>query len=205
MTALLLEGVRGSLGRRPVGPYSLHVDPGEVVVLVGPNGSGKTTCLHLALGLRRARAGRVEVYGLPVGPTRPPTDTGAALLDDGLDPDATARADLAQLAPLRRSTPGIDEVLAVVGLADAADTPTGTFSAGMVRRLGLARALLGRPGLLVLDEPTASLDDAAGAWLAELLTELAHDGVAVLLTSHDPGFLAAVGGRRIEVAGCRTC
>lgn len=204
MTALELHAVRGSLGRRPVGPYTFQVHPGETVALVGANGSGKTTGLHYALGLRRATAGRVVVHGEPVGPTRPPVDVGAALLDDGLDPDLTARADLALLAPLRRPDPGIDEVLAVVGLAHAADAPAGAFSAGMVRRLGLARALLGRPSLLVLDEPTASLDDAAGTWLAALLHELNDDGVAIVLTSHDPAFLTAVGGRRIEVARCRT-
>ncbi len=204
MRALELVGATARLGRRPVGPYDLAADPGEVVVLVGPNGSGKTTGLHLALGLRRLTGGSACVMGRPTSPTRPPQGAGVSLLDDGFDPDGSAREDLALLAPLRGPEPGIDEVLEVVGLGTATDQPIGSFSAGMVRRLGLARALLGAPPLLVLDEPTASLDEGAGAWLAALLHDLAADGVAVVLTSHDHAFLHALGGRRVEVASCRT-
>lgn len=130
VTTLELHAVRGSLGRRPVGPYTFQVHEGETVALVGANGSGKTTGLHYALGLRRATTGRVVVHGEPVGPSRPPFDVGAALLDDGLDPDLTARSDLALLAPLRRAEPGIDEVLGVVGLAHTAARPPGRSQPG---------------------------------------------------------------------------
>jgi ABC-type multidrug transport system ATPase subunit len=199
-----LRGVTGRLGRRRVGPYDLEVGRGEVVALVGVNGSGKTTSLHLALGLRRHDGGSVQIGGRPVDHRRPPQGVGASLLDDGHLPWLGARRQLALLASLRPGPPGPEAVLELVGLADAADAPTSTYSAGMLRRFGLARALLGAPPVLVLDEPTAALDEVAGEWLAGVLVELCSGGSSVLVATHDAALIDAVGPEVLEVAGCRT-
>lgn len=199
-----MHEVRATLGRREVGPYDLRVAPGEVVCLVGPNGAGKTTGLHLLLGLRRRRAGHVAIAGRPVDQRNPPQGAGVSLLDDGIVPWSSARAHLEVLRPLRPGRPGPVEALELVGLGEAIDQPAGTFSAGMVRRLGLARALLGSPRLLVLDEPTASLDDAAGAWLADLVRERADEGVGILIASHDPALAALLEPRVVRVERCHT-
>lgn len=202
--AAALAGAQASLGGARVGPYDLHIDPGEIVALVGPNGAGKTTALHLLLGLRRLAAGTARVAGAPVTTTRPPVGAGVSLLDDGSRPWLTAHQELADIVAVRPGAPGRDQVLALVGLADAAHRRTGEYSAGMVRRLGLARALVGGPRLLVLDEPTASLDREAGAWLGGVLRELAGEGVAVLMATHDPVLLEHVGARLVPIEGCRT-
>ncbi len=204
MSAAALAQARARLDGRPVGPYDLAVDPGEIVALVGPNGAGKTTALHLLLGLRPLASGRAEVFGAPVTVTRPPAGAGVSLLDDGHRPWLTGREELAELAAIRPGVPDPAATLALVGLADAADTPTGAYSAGMLRRLGLARALIGAPELLVLDEPTASLDRDAGAWLGGILTDLAAEGAAVLVATHDPELLDATDARCVAVEQCRT-
>ena len=199
-----MERVVARLGRLPVGPYDLVVEPGRIVVLVGPNGAGKTTCLHLLLGLRGRDGGTVEIGGRPVDPHTPPTGTGVALLDDGHLPWLSAVDQLRLVADLRPGDPGPFDALDLVGLGEAADQPTATYSAGMLRRFGLARAFLGRPQVLVLDEPTASLDEAAGRWLGDVLREQAEAGVAVLVASHDPVLLEALGGRLVAIDHCRT-
>lgn len=201
---LVLHRVTARLGRREVGPYDLRVAPGEVVALVGPNGAGKTTALHLLLGLRRRRGGEARVLGAAVDHREPPIGVGASLLDDGHLPWRSGLEQLALVADRRAGHPDPGEALELVGLGGAAHQPTGAYSAGMLRRLGLARALLGTASALVLDEPTASLDDRAGDWLAGVLRERAAGGAAVLLASHDPALLDALGPRLVVVDRCRT-
>jgi len=166
----------------------LNVASGQIHGLVGPNGAGKTTLLGLLLGLAVADRGSLEILGVPVRRLLDAPDGVAGFVDGpGLYPALTARQNLAALARLRGpgpATAGIDEVLDEVGLTDVADDRTHGFSLGMRQRLGLAAALLNRPRLLVLDEPSNGLDPAGKRAVHRVLTRLASDGVGVVLSSH---------------------
>jgi ABC-2 type transport system ATP-binding protein len=166
----------------------LDVAPGRIHGLVGPNGAGKTTLLGLLLGLAVADSGSLEILGVPVGRALAAPDGVAGFVDGpGLYPSLTARRNLAALAALRghdARTAGIDAVLNQVGLTDVADDRVRSFSLGMRQRLGLAAALLTMPRLLVLDEPTNGLDRAGKNDVHRVLSGLAADGTAVVLSSH---------------------
>jgi ABC-2 type transport system ATP-binding protein len=166
----------------------LNVAPGQIHGLVGPNGAGKTTLLGLLLGLAVADEGRLEILGTPVGRALAAPDGVAGFVDGpGLYPSLTARKNLAALASLRNrgaGTAGIDNVLDQVGLTDVADDKVRGFSLGMRQRLGLAAALITRPRLLVLDEPSNGLDPAGKKHVHGVLNRLAADGATVVLSSH---------------------
>ncbi|WP_329442415.1 ABC transporter ATP-binding protein [Streptomyces canus] len=166
----------------------LDVTRGQIHGLVGPNGAGKTTLLGLLLGLAVADGGELEILGVPVGRAFAAPDGVAGFVDGpGLYPSLTARQNLTALAELRgrqARTAGIDDVLDQVGLADVADDRTRGFSLGMRQRLGLAAALLTRPRLLVLDEPSNGLDPAGKRHVHGVLNRLAADGTGVVLSSH---------------------
>jgi ABC-2 type transport system ATP-binding protein len=166
----------------------LDVTRGQIHGLVGPNGAGKTTLLGLLLGLAVADAGRLEILGTEVGRAFAAPDGVAGFVDGpGLYPSLTARQNLAALAELRgrdACTAGIDEVLDQVGLTDVADDKARGFSLGMRQRLGLAAALLTRPRLLVLDEPSNGLDPAGKRQVHGVLNRLAADGTSVVVSSH---------------------
>ncbi|WP_328976877.1 ABC transporter ATP-binding protein [Streptomyces canus] len=166
----------------------LEVTRGQIHGLVGPNGAGKTTLLGLLLGLAVADGGQLEILGVPVGRAFAAPDGVAGFVDGpGLYPSLTARQNLIALAELRGReglTAGIDDVLEQVGLTDVADDRTRGFSLGMRQRLGLAAALLTRPRLLVLDEPSNGLDPAGKRHVHGVLNRLAADGTSVVLSSH---------------------
>ncbi|QNE16815.1 ABC transporter ATP-binding protein [Kribbella qitaiheensis] len=165
----------------------LEVAAGQIHGLVGPNGAGKTTLLGLLLSLAVADSGTLEILGTPVGRALAAPDGVAGFVDGpGLYPSLTARQNLAALAALRGKAPtaGIDDVLDQVGLTDVADDRIRGFSLGMRQRLGLAAALLTKPRLLVLDEPSNGLDPAGKKHVYGVLTRLAADGTAVVLSSH---------------------
>ena len=166
----------------------LDVAQGQIHGLVGPNGAGKTTLLGLLLGLAVADGGSLDILGTPVRRALAAPDGVAGFVDGpGLYPSLTARQNLAALAALRgldARAAGIDDVLAQVGLTDVADDRTRGFSLGMRQRLGLAAALLTRPRLLVLDEPSNGLDPAGKRHVHGVLTRLAADGTTVVLSSH---------------------
>jgi len=187
--------------RRQIGPFNLTVDLGEVVGLVGPNGSGKTSCLRLALGLERADRGLSRIHGRPVSPTRPPTGVGVVLEADGCYPWLSGRENL-ELFAAASGAGGpdlVDDALVAVGLTPAADRAVRQYSRGMRQRLAFARAALGAPPLFVLDEPTVALDGDATEWLVDLLVAHRHDGGAVVVASHDHDFLDALGARRVRI------
>ncbi|MFF0288406.1 ABC transporter ATP-binding protein [Streptomyces sp. NPDC005262] len=166
----------------------LDVAQGQIHGLVGPNGAGKTTLLGLLLGLAVADSGHLEILGTQVGRALAAPDGVAGFVDGpGLYPSLTARQNLAALAALRghdARTTGIDDVLDQVGLTDVADDRTRGFSLGMRQRLGLAAALLTKPRLLVLDEPSNGLDPAGKKQVHGVLNRLAADGTGVVLSSH---------------------
>jgi ABC-2 type transport system ATP-binding protein len=164
----------------------LDVAPGQIHGLVGPNGAGKTTLLGLLLSLAVADSGRLEILGTPIRRALAAPDGVAGFVDGpGLYPSLTARQNLAALARLRGTgRDHIDEVLAQVGLADVADEKANGFSLGMRQRLGLAAALLTRPRLLVLDEPSNGLDPSGKRDVHDVLKRLAGAGTSVILSSH---------------------
>jgi ABC-2 type transport system ATP-binding protein len=166
----------------------VNVAQGQIHGLVGPNGAGKTTLLGLLLGLAVADEGSLQILGAPVGRALAAPDGVSGFVDGpGLYPTLTARQNLAALARLRHRdarTGGVDEALADVGLTEVADDRVRGFSLGMRQRLGLAAALLTKPRLLVLDEPSNGLDPAGKKHVHGVLNRLAADGATVVLSSH---------------------
>ncbi|MGX1668995.1 ABC transporter ATP-binding protein [Streptomyces sp. NPDC055400] len=166
----------------------LDVAQGQIHGLVGPNGAGKTTLLGLLLGLAVADDGQLDILGTPIGRALAAPEGVAGFVDGpGLYPSLTARQNLAALAGLRgvdARTSGIGDVLEQVGLTDVADDRARGFSLGMRQRLGLAAALLTKPRLLVLDEPSNGLDPAGKKHVHGVLARLATEGTSVVLSSH---------------------
>jgi ABC-2 type transport system ATP-binding protein len=166
----------------------MNVAQGQIHGLVGPNGAGKTTLLGLLLGLAVADEGSLEILGAPVGRTLPAPDGVSGFVDGpGLYPTLTARQNLATVAALQPDDAlagDVDEALGQVGLTEAADQKVRGFSLGMRQRLGLAAALLTKPRLLVLDEPSNGLDPAGKRQVHAVLRRLADEGTTVVLSSH---------------------
>ncbi len=169
---------------------SLDIAEGESVVLLGPNGAGKTTFLRILATLLKPSAGRVTIADQDI--VRFPHHVrhllGYVSHQSLLYPDLTARENLrfyARLYGLRRPEERIEEMLALVGLAQRGDDLVRTFSRGMVQRLTIARALLHNPPILLLDEPDTGLDPQAASMLARLLQDVAGEGRTILLTTHN--------------------
>lgn len=164
---------------------SLSVAAGERVALLGHNGAGKSTLMKIVLGLIPATAGAISVDGYPPG-SRPARDVTAYLPENAaFHPALSGREQLALYLRLR-GEPAVKAgaLLERVGLGEAADRRIGTYSKGMRQRVGLAQALIGQPRLMVLDEPTSGLDPVSRREFYGILAELAHDGTAILLSSH---------------------
>jgi ABC-2 type transport system ATP-binding protein len=169
-----------------VNNLSFSVQPGSVTGFLGPNGAGKTTTLRTLLGLVRPSAGTATIGGKAYRELEHPLATvGTALEAASFHPGRSARDHLviyALAAGIDRSR--VDIVLAQVGLADFASRRVGGYSLGMRQRLGLAFALLGDPGVFVLDEPINGLDPEGIRWIRTFLRELAREGRTVLVSSH---------------------
>ena len=167
---------------------SLSVQAGEVYGFLGPNGAGKTTTIGMVLGLIHATAGEVRLFGEAVSPARNAAlkRVGSLVGAPAIVPYLSARQNLGLLARLHRGIgeARVAEVLALVDLDQAADRTSGNFSTGMKQRLGLAMALLHRPELLILDEPTNGMDPAGMRDVRTLLRRLASEGMTVFLSSH---------------------
>ncbi|WP_159500650.1 ATP-binding cassette domain-containing protein [Microbacterium sp. 18062] len=169
-----------------VAGLTARVDPGVVTGFLGPNGAGKTTSLRILLGLVAPTSGRTRIGGASYAELPHPLQTvGAALEASSFHPGRSAAHHLAVYAQAA-GLPGrrIDEVLGLVGLADVAGRKVGGYSLGMRQRLGLATALLGDPGVLVLDEPANGLDPEGIKWMRTLLRAFAAEGRTVLVSSH---------------------
>jgi ABC-2 type transport system ATP-binding protein len=165
---------------------SFTVEPGKVTGFLGPNGAGKTTTLRIALGLVVPTEGEATINGVRYDQlVSPATVVGAVLDTQGFHRSRTARAHLrVYTAAIGVPDQRADEVLALVGLTDAATRGVGGFSLGMRQRLALATALLGDPRVLVLDEPGSGLDPEGLAWLRAFLRSFASSGRTVLVSSH---------------------
>jgi ABC-2 type transport system ATP-binding protein len=169
-----------------INDLSFEVVPGSITGFVGPNGAGKSTTLRAILGLVHADAGEVLINGSTYARLVEPWSVVGAVLDVGdFHPGRTARNHLRIIGSVAGiSLSRVDEVLAMVGLADAAQRRVGGFSLGMRQRLGLAGALLAAPDILVLDEPANGLDPEGIRWLRAMLRGHASQGGTVLLSSH---------------------
>jgi ABC-2 type transport system ATP-binding protein len=178
-------------GPRAVDGIDLHVAPGEIYGFLGPNGAGKSTTVLMLTTLLPPTAGTARVAGYDIVKSGPEVRTaiGAALQEAALDPFLTGREHmrlqmaLHGLAKAERSERG-DELLRRVGLSEAADRRVGGYSGGMKRRLDLGLALVHRPRILFLDEPTTGLDIQSRSALWDEVARLASDdGVTVFLTT----------------------
>jgi ABC-2 type transport system ATP-binding protein len=169
-----------------VDDLTFTVQPGMVTCFLGPNGAGKSTTMKVLLDLARADHGSATFGGTRYRDLEDPVRTvGVVLEPNAFHPGRTGRnhlrvlADGAGIAPAR-----VDETLAMVGLAHAADRRVGGYSLGMRQRLGLAAALLGDPPVLVLDEPGNGLDPQGIRWLRDMLRDRAAAGGTVFVSSH---------------------
>ncbi|MEO8228890.1 MAG: ABC transporter ATP-binding protein [Chloroflexota bacterium] len=186
--AILVRDLRKSYaGREVVDGLDLEVPAGSITALLGPNGAGKTTTVEILEGYRTADAGQVRVLGLD--PARQTAALrgriGLMLQEGGIYPQA-APAELIRLhARFYRDPLDPDRLLERLGLDGVAGVRYRVLSGGQRQRLAFALALVGRPELVLLDEPTASMDPAAKVSTRELVTELRDSGVTVLLTTHE--------------------
>ena len=188
--ALQIKNVTKTFGKKTaVDNVSFDLFPGEVFGFLGPNGAGKTTIIKMVMGFFRPDEGTIIINGY-----NRKTDYEAAMSSIGgivENPEMyntlSARLNLQMYARLHEGVTKerIDEVLELVGLSDRADEPVKKYSLGMKQRIGLAQALLHRPKVLILDEPTNGLDPAGIHLLRDILTHCAHEeGVAVMVSSH---------------------
>ena len=181
---------------------SFDVHPGAVTGFLGPNGAGKSTTMRMLLGLDAPDAGEALIGGRPYRELPwPLREVGALLEARAFHPGRSAHAHLAALAAanaIPRSR--VDEVLGMVGLDAVAGRRAGTLSLGMAQRLGIAAALVGDPGVLLLDEPVNGLDPEGIRWMRTLLRSLAAEGRAVLVSSHLIGEMALTAERLVVLA-----
>jgi ABC-2 type transport system ATP-binding protein len=188
--AIEVDDLRKSYdGRTVLRDLSFRVRAGEIFALLGPNGAGKTTTVEIIEGYRRADRGTVQVLGVdPSGGGREHRARVGLMLQGGggIDPRMTAREVVALHGAFHAAPRNTDELLAEVGLVGTvARTRYRRLSGGERQRVGLAVAIVGRPDLLILDEPTAGMDVEGRAATRSLLSRLRDAGVAILVTSHD--------------------
>lgn len=209
--ALELVGlVKEFRGRRVVHELSLTVPRGSLFGIVGPNGAGKTTTLSMATGLLRPDGGTAHVLGLDVW-----ADPAAAKAVMGVSPDGlrlfeqlSGRELLHYVADLRRMPVGesrtrAEDLLAVLDLADDANTVVADYSAGMVKKISLASALIHAPRLLVLDEPFEAVDPVSGQAIRTILRRYVGTGGTVVMSSHVMELVEGLCDRVAVVAGGR--
>ena len=181
-------GIRG-VKLRAVDDLSLEIGENEIFGLLGPNGSGKSTTIKIILGLLKASSGNCEIFGQP-------SMQVIARKSVGFLPEApyfyrylTGRELVryyARICMIHRSkiADSVDSVIELVGMTEAANRRVGTYSKGMLQRIGLAQSLVHDPDLVILDEPTAGVDPLGSAAIAQIVRKLKYRGKTILLSSH---------------------
>jgi len=188
MAVLEIEGLSKSYGdTKAVQDVTFAVEQGDVLGLVGPNGSGKTTTLGCALGLLRADSGRVSLLGTPAGSIHRTLGRVGVVFDkttvvDGLTCEQNLQYTRRLLG--HEGGRGNAEALDLTGIGDLAKRRAGRLSLGQRRRLSIARALIGKPELIVLDEPLSGLDTVGVTNMLKLFATLREQGMTLLLSSH---------------------
>lgn len=178
-----------SLSRRfaaidAVSDLTLRVERGQIFGFLGPNGAGKTTAIRCMLGLIQKDAGDVEILG-ERDPVRQRVGVGSMVETPHFHEWLSGRVNLRLACAYAGNTAGVDEALSRVGLAERADDKVRGYSLGMKQRLGIARALVGSPKVLILDEPTNGLDPRGMREIRDLLKELVRrDRLTVFVSSH---------------------
>jgi len=171
-----------------VDDLSFDVQRGDVCGLLGPNGAGKTTSLRVLLGLVRPSQGSVRLFDQRIRPGAPVlARVGTMIEQAAFVPYLSGTRNLRlwwESSGAKWPPPGLERALDIAGLGAALERPVKSYSLGMHQRLGIARALLGSPEVLVLDEPTVGLDPQEMRSIRRLLRDLAQSGVTVLLSSH---------------------
>jgi ABC-2 type transport system ATP-binding protein len=185
--AATIQGLVKRYGPTPaVNGLDLTVPRGALTAVLGPNGAGKTTTIETCEGYRRPDAGTIRVLGLdPVadGPALRPR-IGVMLQSGGIYPGARAAEMLRHTATLHAHPLDVDALIERLGLGSCGRTPYRRLSGGQQQRLALAMAVVGRPELVFLDEPTAGLDPQARRATWDLVRDLRRDGVTIVLTTH---------------------
>jgi ABC-2 type transport system ATP-binding protein len=184
--ALLVEDLRVTRGDdEVVHGLTFEVAAGEILGLLGPSGSGKSTLIRAVVGVQRHTAGRCEIFGLPAGSAALRQRVGYMTQSPAVYGDLTVVENLRYFARLVGSDPsGADHVIEQVDLVPERDRQVGSLSGGQTRRVSLAAALLGRPELLLLDEPTVGLDPVLRRNLWEIFHRLAATGTTLIVSSH---------------------
>ena len=206
MDAIVCDGLTKRYGDIvAVDALDLAVPAGLVYGFLGPNGAGKTTTIRMLLGLVSPSAGRAWLLGQPLPDPSVVARCGSMFEEPAFYPWMTGPANLDVLAMTagRPDRSGVAELVELVGLAHVTDRPVKAYSQGMRQRLGLAAALLDRPSLLILDEPTNGLDPAGIREVRELLRTLAAEGTTVFLSSHLLAEVEHVCDRAAVVVGGR--
>jgi ABC-2 type transport system ATP-binding protein len=213
MDAIEISGLTRTYGdTHAVDDLTFTVQPGRVTGFLGPNGAGKSTTMRLVLGLEQPDAGSATIGGKRYAELHEPLRRVGALLEArALHPGRSARDHLLYLAATQGiAASRVDELLELVGLGGVAAKRVKGFSLGMGQRLGVAVALLGDPGVLMLDEPVNGLDPEGVRWIRLLLQGLAAEGRTILLSSHlmqemalTAGHLIVIGRGRL-IADCST-
>jgi ABC-2 type transport system ATP-binding protein len=202
---IAVEGLTKRYGTRTVlDGVSLEVRPGEVVAMLGPNGAGKTTTVEIIEGYRSADGGSVRVLG--ANPARGGREhrarVGLMLQEGGIDLRARPAESIRQYAAFHADSLDADGLLDELGLRSVATTPYRRLSGGERQRLAFALALVGRPEVLVLDEPTAGMDPEARAVVRARIATERGSGTAILVTSHELADVERIADRiSILVAG----
>ena len=193
-------------GKLAVDHLSFTVTPGKVTGFLGPNGAGKSTTMRLLVGLDRPDTGHASIGGRPYRDLADPLRTVGALLEGkAAHSGRTARNHLLCLAQTQGLPPKrVDQVISMAGLSAVARRRAGGFSLGMGQRLGIAAALLGDPGVLILDEPVNGLDPEGVLWIRNLMKRFAADGRTVFVSSHLMNEMAVTADHLIVIGqgGC---
>ena len=205
-SAVSVKNLRKSYGSlAAVADVSFEVQPGEVFALLGPNGAGKTTTIEILEGFRSRDAGVVEVLGVDPGSGRTQrwlrSRMGIVLQELAVEPFLSVRQVLTRSAGFYPHPRPVGEVLDMVGLAGKAGARVKTLSGGQQRRLDVGLGVIGKPGLLFLDEPTTGLDPSGRRATWELIRRLGSEGTTVLLTSHYMDEVEALAERVAVMAG----